>query len=125
MHDLSANEAPTPATLLHICSKAELLAAESRGEIVTESLSSEGFIHCSFVDQVLIPANERFRGQQDLVLIDLDQTKIDHPIVVEDSYSSGTAFPHVYGAINTSAIRSIMEFPCDSFGTFSLPQEIS
>lgn len=125
MNDLSPNEATTAATLLHICSKSELLASQIRGEIVTESLQSEGFIHCSFVDQVLIPANERFGGRVDLVLVNLDQTKIDPPIVVEDSYGSGVAFPHIYGPIDITAIKSIIEFPCDAYGVFTLPQEIS
>ncbi|MFW2381271.1 MAG: DUF952 domain-containing protein [Acidimicrobiales bacterium] len=107
--------------LLHIISQDELAAARACGEISPPSLDSEGFVHCSYPEQVLIPANERFRGRENLVLLSLDTELIRHPLVVEDSYGSGTSFPHVYGPIPVEAIEQVIDFPTQSDGTFVLP----
>ena len=39
--------------ILHITSKSEWAAAQTRGEYSAPSLQTEGFIHCSTEDQVL------------------------------------------------------------------------
>lgn len=107
--------------LLHIISDSALASAREVGEIAPESLQAEGFVHCSYPDQVLTPANERYAGQEDLLLIVLAADRIPHPLVVEDSYGSGTAYPHVYGPIPTAAIDREVRFPCRPDGTFELP----
>ncbi len=107
--------------LLHIISKADLERANVSGEISPPSLESEGFVHCSYPDQVLIPANERFRGQDDLVLVVLDPRRIGAPVVVEDSYGSGAAFPHAYGPIPLTAVVRLIDFPPRPDGSFDLP----
>jgi len=107
--------------LLHIISRDELATAHASGEIAPPSLAAEGFVHCSFPEQLLVPANERFRGREDLVLLSLGRELIPHPLVVEDSYGSGTSFPHVYGPIPAEAIEQVIEFPPQPDGTFVLP----
>ncbi len=107
--------------LLHIIGTDDLRAARETGEIVTPSLAEEGFIHCSYENQVLTPANQRFSGRYDLVLLVLDPRLISSPLVVEDSYGSGTEFPHVYGPIPVDAIIRIVEFPPTTDGSFDLP----
>ncbi len=107
--------------LLHIIGTNDLRAAREVGEIVTPSLADEGFIHCSYENQVLTPANQRFSGRYDLVLLILDPQLITAPLVIEDSYGSGTEFPHVYGPIPIDAILRIVEFPPDADGSFNLP----
>ncbi len=88
---------------------------------MTPSLAMEGFIHCSYLRQVLTPANQRFRGRTDLVLLVLDPERIPSPLIVEDSYGSGTEFPHVYGPIPIDSIRRIVNFPSNEDGSFDLP----
>ena len=107
--------------LLHIISSPDLAHARKIGEIAPASLQSEGFVHCSYPDQVLTPANERYPGTQNLVLIVLAPDRIPHPLVVEDSYGSGTAYPHVYGPIPIDAIDREVDFPCNPDGGFDLP----
>jgi uncharacterized protein (DUF952 family) len=107
--------------LLHIISDADLRAARLAGEIAPETLAAEGFVHCSFGEQVLIPANERYRGRADLVLVVLDRDRILHEVIVEDSYATGHEFPHVYGPIPLEAIVTVVRFPPNPDGTFALP----
>jgi len=106
-------------TLLHITSRSHWATAST--EFSDPSLEAEGFIHCSTPEQVLTPANERFAGRNDLVLLVIDPALVSSPIVVEDSYGSGTEYPHIYGTIPTKAVRHVIDFPCNPDGTFDLP----
>ena len=108
--------------LLHITTSAAWHATGS--EVRAASLESEGFVHCSTPDQVLIPANERFRGERDLVLLVLDPDLIEADVVFEDCYDSGHAFPHVYGPVPRSAVVSVVDFPPDADGLFRLPEAV-
>lgn len=107
--------------ILHIARKAEWQTAVAAGHYVTHSLESEGFIHCSTLDQVLLPANTLFQGQADLVLLCISPTLVHAPIVYEDCYQSGQKFPHIYGQLNVDAVNQVVEFLPNSDGSFSLP----
>ena len=111
--------------LLHIAHRDEWAQALERGRYEAESLAGDGFIHCSTPAQVLIPANQIYRGQTDLVLLCMDSDLITAPIVYEDCYESGHEFPHVYGPINLEAVLKVLEFPPNPDGSFSLPPEIA
>ena len=111
--------------LLHIAHRDEWAQALELGRYEAESLAGDGFIHCSTAAQVLIPANQIYRGQSDLVLLCMDPALITAPIVYEDCYESGHEFPHVYGPINLEAVLQVLEFPPDADGSFSLPPEIA
>ena len=78
-------------------------------------------MHCSYPDQLLIPANQRFHGRRDLVALVLNPAAIAQPLVVEDSYGSGTSFPHVYGPIPMDAIDRVIDFQPEPDGSFVLP----
>lgn len=107
--------------LLHITSRAAWDAAREHDRYRDASLASEGFIHCSYPAQVLTPANALFGGRQDLVLLVIDPAAVAAPIVVEDCYASGQAFPHLYGPLETAAVVRVVDFPPSADGTFALP----
>lgn len=111
--------------LLHITSAEQWNVAIADGVLIDPSLEREGFIHCSTPDQVLIPANDRYAGRRDLLLLVVDPSAIDAEVVFEDSYGSGIAFPHVYGPIPTDAVRGVVDFPPGPDGRFRLPPELS
>ncbi len=95
------------------------------GIYVDPSLEAEGFIHCSTAEQVLIPANERFAGRTDLVLLVIDLTQVPSETIFEDCYESGHKFPHIYGPIPVAAVTTVLPFPCEPDGTFRLPAELA
>lgn len=117
----SASEVDKASDVLHIISRSNWAKAQATGVLVDPSLEAEGFIHCSYPQQVLTPANERFSGQADLLLLVISPVLLDSPLIVEDSYGSGVSFPHVYGPINISSVRETLSFPCNEDGTFTLP----
>ncbi|MEM7377439.1 MAG: DUF952 domain-containing protein [Pseudomonadota bacterium] len=111
------------ARLLHITSQAAWHAAGTLYRAA--SLDSEGFIHCSTVDQVLVPANERFHGHSGLLLLVIAREAIDADVVFEDCYASGMAFPHVYGPIPRAAVLDAVAFPPGADGRFTLPAALA
>ncbi len=72
-----------------------------------ESLALEGFVHCSFAGQVADAANRHYPDVPALVAVELDPTGLDAEVIVEDSYGSGTAFPHVYGPVPVAAAVAV------------------
>ena len=111
--------------LLHITTPAEWDRACEAGTYTAESLETEGFIHCSTPEQVLIPANERYAGQTELCLLVIDADALTNELVFEDCYDTGMAFPHVYGEINLDAVARTVPFPCEADGSFELPSELA
>jgi uncharacterized protein (DUF952 family) len=119
--------------ILHITSKSEWLEAQNRGEYVAPSLQSGGFIHCSTEKQVLRVANAFYRGRTDLVLLQLDETKLTSALKWEPpagppapGISPADKFPHIYGPINLTAVIAAVDFPPKSASaTFSLPPQLN
>lgn len=110
--------------VLHITARAAWQTAVFTPTYRTDSLDTDGFIHCSTPEQVLLPANAMFQGQQGLVLLCIDAHKLEHRLVYEDCYGSGINFPHIYGPLNVDAVFDVIDFPPNSDGTFSLPKEL-
>jgi len=115
--------------ILHITSKNEWREARQRGGYIAPSLQSEGFIHCSTEKQVLHVANAFYRGQTDLVLLQIDEAKLDSVLKWEPpagppaaGISISDQFPHIYGPINLTAVAAVLDFTPDSDGEWrSLP----
>jgi uncharacterized protein (DUF952 family) len=84
------------------------------------SLSSEGFIHCSTLEQVVRIANGMFAGANDLLLLRLNTEMLNSRIVYENLEGGDQQFPHVYGPIERDAIE-VFPFKWDG-ETFVLPE---
>jgi uncharacterized protein (DUF952 family) len=104
--------------LFHIVHRSAWQDAVDRGAFRAESLGNEGFIHCSFASQVAGVANALYRDVEGLCVVELDPARLDAPVVVEDSYGSGTAYPHVYGPIIPTAAVRVHELPRDAGGDY-------
>lgn len=70
------------------------------------SFVSEGFIHCCTAAQLEGVLDRYFKNATDLLLLVLDEAKIECEIRYEAG-PNGDRFPHVYGHINKSAIVRI------------------
>lgn len=112
------------ASLLHIVERAAWEgAAGYPGGYRPLSLSAEGFIHLSTVEQVLVPANAFFRGQKGLALLVIAPERLKAEVRFEDTTGHGT-FPHLYGPLNVDAVTAVLPFEPGSDGTFTLPEEL-
>lgn len=110
--------------VFHITSPAQWAEALSQGAYHHQSLHDEGFIHCSDPDQLLRTASKHFPGQSDLIILCISPDLLKAPLVYEDSYNKGEAFPHIYGPLNLDAVRHVFNFPINENGLFMLPENL-
>jgi uncharacterized protein (DUF952 family) len=110
-------------TILHITRQAEWAAAKDLGAYRGNTLDSEGFIHCSTIKQVVGSANRFFQGQQDLVVLVIDESLVQPEIKYEGD--ADNLFPHIYGALNVGAVVRSIDFEAGTDGVFGLPLELT
>ena len=112
---------PLPAVLVHLCPTDAWSAAQVRGELRPESLTSVGFVHLSTPEQVHLPANRLYRDRNDLVLLRIDPTRLNSPIRWELGVATdpeSMLFPHLYGALPVGAVINVTSYPPTADGTF-------
>lgn len=108
-----------PQRIFHI---AEASAWRETGEAYRgDALASEGFIHCSFADQVLRVADARFAGRPDVVLLAIDPQRVAAEIRCENLEGGDEPFPHVYGPLERAAVTEVEPLFFDDSGSFVAP----
>ena len=110
--------------IYYITTQRELSDAQAVGHLMPPSLYEEGVVHCSFAHQVVAVENKYFHGRRDLLLLELDQTKLAAPVVEENLSGGADLYPHIYGILNLSAVHAICPFPSREDGTFEWPTEL-
>jgi uncharacterized protein (DUF952 family) len=85
-----------------------------------DSLATEGFIHCSYRDQVAKVANWFYRDQADLLVLHIDTDRLTSPLRAEDP-GIGEAFPHVYGPIDRPAVVAVEPLQRGADGQWIFP----
>jgi uncharacterized protein (DUF952 family) len=110
--------------IYHITSRDEWDFAQTNREYSAKSFAEEGFIHCSYVRQLVTVANRFFRGQNNLVLLAIDCNKITSKIVDENLEGGTELYPHLYGLLPITAVTKVINFPCNPDGGFSLPKQL-
>jgi uncharacterized protein (DUF952 family) len=117
--------------ILHLTTHDAWLAAVKSGTYRADSLSTEGFIHCSKPSQIVDVANTFYHGQKGLVLLVIDLSKLtsefkwEPPAEPEPSHARASdLFPHVYGPINLNAVDEVLPFEPGADGSFNLPPEL-
>ncbi len=68
-----------------------------------ESLASEGFIHCSYEEQIDGVIERYYADRDELVILTIDTDKIASRLVAEPS-TGGEIYPHIYGPLNMTAV---------------------
>lgn len=117
--------------IYHISNAATWSNSQAQGFHTAPSLESEGFIHLSKKEQVLRVANRIYTGQTGLILLCVDTEKVQAELKYEAPVhpdpnkpvpvSEDELFPHIYGKLNLEAVVRIVNFPCESDGSFRLP----
>lgn len=94
--------------IFHIALPDEWEHYKTRPSYQPESLRTEGFIHCSYDNQLESVIERYFRGKGKVYVITLDTNKILAKLVEEPS-TNNEIFPHIYGRLNHSAVVKIEE----------------
>src|SRR5688572_31126239 len=92
--------------IYHVVMPEEWKAAANESFFEAKSLASEGFIHCSYADQLEGVLERYFADASEVVVLHLDANKLTSPLVSEPS-TNDEPYPHIYGPINRDAIVTV------------------
>jgi uncharacterized protein (DUF952 family) len=109
--------------IYHMTQESEWQLAVERGWYEAPSLASEGFIHCSYKDQVTDTASRYYTGVRGMVLLEIDPGKLESRLVEERS-TGDALYPHLYGRLNLGAVLRVADFEPRPDGSFIFPAEL-
>ena len=94
---------PMKPHIYHLALRHAWEGAREKGEpyrrsTIDSSLDDEGFIHCSYRDQVQGVADRFYRGRTDVLLLTIDTSKVEAEVRTE------SLFPHIYGPLPIEAV---------------------
>lgn len=118
-------------TILHITQRDRWAKAKNLGSYRSDSLDTEGFIHCSTLAQVIGSANRFFTGLTELVILVIDVDSLSEtlrdrvtPEIRYEGADPNNLFPHIYGELNIDAVIKVVDLESDPDGLFILPKEL-
>ncbi len=109
--------------ILHITQRQQWETAKNLGTYRSETLGTEGFIHCSTATQAVGSANRFFQGQKNLVILVIDSDRVQPEIRYEGA-ENNNLFPHIYGELNIDAVVQAIDLESEADGSFLLPPEL-
>ncbi len=74
----------------------------------TDSLQTEGFIHCSYLNQLPGVLKRYYSGAEKVIVLTIDTEKLKSKLVEEPS-TDGEIYPHIYGRLNHNAVTAVEE----------------
>jgi uncharacterized protein (DUF952 family) len=95
--------------IYHITTPAQWAEAQKVGHYDSETLVTEGFIHCSTEPQVAGVLDRYYKGQTGLLKLKIEKSKVERPLVFELAGSINEVFPHIHGALNLDAVVGVTE----------------
>jgi uncharacterized protein (DUF952 family) len=104
------------SSVLHIARRAAWDRARAEGEYRGDSLDTQGFIHCSTGRQWTRPLRALFRGDPDLVLLQVDDESLPTAPRYEPGDRcdpGGELFPHLYAPIPAAAVVAEEPIPVE------------
>ena len=112
------------ALVYKICPRDLWRDAEALGRFTGAPVDhADGFIHFSTAEQVAETAARHFTGQDSLLLVAVEAEDLGPALRFEPS-RGGALFPHLYGDLPLSAVRSVTALPLGPEGRHVFPAEI-
>lgn len=102
--------------ILHCMKKTTWETRKNKEYWGKRNVDAEGFIHCSTVEYFWRVAPNFTDVEDELVLICLDENKLEAEVRYEDGDNCGREYPHVYGMINNDAVIAVLPFIKDKDG---------
>jgi uncharacterized protein (DUF952 family) len=95
---------PEPIHHLAIAERWNAPTPDYRWSTIDRTLDEEGFIHCSYADQVADTARKFYAGRDDVLLLTIDPALVPSEIKVENG------FPHIYGPLPRDAVIRVTPY---------------
>ena len=97
--------------IFHVTTKADWLRYEEETYYASPAFGSERFIHACLSHQLDGVLKRYFQGQHDLLLLHIDEKKLNTAVFMEGATPGAEQFPHIYGVIDKQAIEKIEQIP--------------
>jgi len=107
--------------IYHIAVFSDFKAIDKNGNYRTSTYIKDSFIHCSTLSQIVTVANRYYKNRKDLILLEIDEEKLNSRVVYENLEGGAELFPHIYGDIPSRAIIRITPLPDSPIG-FQFPE---
>lgn len=104
-------------SIFHIALHSAWRDALTVGTYSADTLTSEGFIHCSTESQVEGTLQRYFAGRKDLVLLQIHTAPLGAALVFEPAH--GELYPHLYAPLPLSAVTAVYQLVPTSDGSFA------
>lgn len=106
------------AVILHCMKKSTWEERKNKEFWGNRNMEADGFIHCSSVEYFWRVAPNFKDIKDEMVLVCIDEDKLNAEVRYEDGDHCGRAYPHVYGLINREAIVKVLPFLRKEDGTY-------
>lgn len=115
-HPCTSLIARLPHVIVHLITQSEWDLAQSTGTIMSSTLSTEGFIHCSAPHQALAVAERFYPNRDDLLALLVDDSRIGQSLRWDPpSHPDGSPalpgeefFPHVHSALSIDVVAKAL-----------------
>lgn len=117
--------------IYHIVDRTKWEKAQALSYYLPDTFEADGFIHASTKEQILPVANRFYAGQENLVILCIDENSLGESCVWESaSHPDGSStvqegfemlFPHIYGKLACDSVIEVLDFPLPANGAFVLP----
>ena len=124
------DEKHSPRKVLSVCSDEVIYKIVTHGQWAAAETSgvfkgapvdlADGYIHFSTAEQLAETAAKHFAGQDDLLLVAVDAPALGDSLVYEPS-RGGKLFPHLYGDLPLTSVRSVEALPLSDRGQHQFP----
>lgn len=111
--------------ILHLVPAATWAELADAATYSPESLATEGFVHCSGDDEVMLAvANAFYRGVGEALVLSIDEHELTAAVRWEAAAprpvngDEATRFPHVYGPLDLAAVVGVRRLVRDDTGRF-------
>lgn len=81
--------------------------ALNRGIYTHPSMAAEGFIHCSFREQLEATARKHFPDRDELLILEISTKRLTPHLKVEQLGTASEPFPHIYARIPLTSVITV------------------
>ncbi len=107
--------------IYHIIKKEKWDSFQREKVYAPSSIEREGYIHCSFENQLLKVAETYHKGQFGLLVLCINEDSIKEFLKIEDLFNMNEKYPHIYSELPINAVDIVAELKLDKMGDFILP----
>jgi uncharacterized protein (DUF952 family) len=94
--------------IYHVISQVDWNEISESDFYTPDSLTSEGFIHFSFKDQIPGVIERYYKDQTGLLVIKVEVNKLKSNLLLEKVSDTGL-FPHLYGKLNLDSVIGVFQ----------------